>query len=109
MMAEIAHGVPGLQPPCRLFLPALPALPALSEHRSEEDFPRGRVPQQCADQMAVVVELRRSADDRHDAVGTGKVEERVDFLVAEACDEIAQRALLSEFLAEAIAPLAFVR
>src|SRR6185436_19796532 len=89
-------------------LTGLPALPALSKYRSKQDLPRRRVPEQCADQVAVVVELRRFADDRHDAVGAGEVEQRVDFLVAQAGDEIAQRALLGKLLAEPVAPLAFV-
>ena len=65
--------------------------------------------EQRANQMAMLVELRRLADDRHDAVGPGQLEEAVDLAVAEARDQIAQRALLHELFAELVAPGAFVR
>jgi len=58
--------------------------------------------------MAVVVELRRLSHDGHDAVGAREVEERVDLLIAQPRDQVAQRALLGELLAEPIAPLPLV-
>ena len=56
---------------------------------------------QRADEVAVLVEARGLADDRHDAVGVGELEEAVDRLVAQPRDHVAQRSLLRvELLAE---------
>src|SRR3954462_13781625 len=67
------------------------------------------MPKEQADQMTMVVELRGLPHDWHDAVGARELEQRVDFLIVEPGDEIAKGTLFGEFLAEPIAPLAFVR
>ena len=56
----------------------------------------------------MVVELRRLPDDRHDAVGPRQLEEAVDLAIAQPRDQVAQRTLLGELLAELVAPGALV-
>jgi hypothetical protein len=55
-------------------LPACPALPALSEHGPEQDLSCRRMPEKRANQVTVIVELGRLANDRHDAVGARQLE-----------------------------------
>ena len=48
----------------------------------------------------VLVEARRRAHDRHDAVGLGELEEAVDRLIAQRGDHVAQLVLRHELVAE---------
>ena len=63
--------------------PSISASISSSEDRAEQDLPRRRMPEQRANQVAMVVELRGLADDRHDAVGAGQLEEAVDLAIAQ--------------------------
>ena len=79
-------------------------LTRLSDQRAEEDLARRRVLEEGADERAVLVEARRGADDRHDAVGVGELEEAVDRLIAQLGDDVAQLVLRREFVGELLAP-----
>ena len=46
-----------------------------SDDRTEQDFSRRRMPEQRANQVTMVIELRGLPDDRHDAVGQRQLEE----------------------------------
>ena len=56
--------------------------------------------EQGADQRTVLVEARRRADDRHDAVGMGELEEAVDRLNRSATPQPPQRLLRLELVGE---------
>src|SRR5258708_38918878 len=49
-----------------------------TDERPEQDATGGRMLEERADEMAVLVELRRLADERHDAVGLRQIEQAVD-------------------------------
>ncbi len=69
-----------------------------SEKRSEEDLPRRRMLQQRDNQLPMAVERRRSANDRHDAVGPGQLEETFDVLVGHSLSQRPKRQLCVELV-----------
>ena len=80
-----------------------PSVPA-----PEEEAPRGRVFEERQNQLAMAVESRRAADDRHDAVGLRQLEERVDLVVSETVGQQPQRELCLELRSEPFPPEALV-
>ena len=77
---------------------------ALVHQSSEEHAPRWSMLEQRDDQVPVPVELRRSADDRHDAVGQREIEQRIDLRVGHPLREHAQRELRLELGSEPLPP-----
>ena len=53
----------------------------------EENLPRRLMPEQRSDQMTMLVELRGSSDQRHDAIGACQLEDAVDVHVVEPMGE----------------------
>src|SRR6185295_17059094 len=77
---------------------------ASRDDRAEQDAPRRRVLEDGADERTVLVEARRRANDRHDAVGVRELEEAVDRLIAHLGHDIAQLVLRGELVGELLAP-----
>jgi hypothetical protein len=65
---------------------------------------RGRVPEERHDQVAMAVELRGPADDRHHAIRQREVEQQIDFGVRHPLREHAERQLRLEFRSEPLTP-----
>src|SRR5690606_2780517 len=74
----------------------------------KQDPPHGWMLEQRQEQIPVPIELRRPANDGHDTVGPGQLEERVDLLVRETIGKQAQRQLRIEFRTEPLLPGALV-
>src|SRR5436189_103671 len=78
------------------------------DDRAQQEAPGWRVSEQCRDEVAVVIDGRGRADERHDAVGARELEQRVDVIVAQAVRDAAQEQLPAQLGAKALAPSSFV-
>ena len=56
------------------------------------------------DEIAMAIELRRSAHDGHHAVGQRQIEQRIDFRIGHPLRQHAERELRLKFRSEALAP-----
>ena len=76
----------------------------LEREPAKDQLPDGRVFQELEDQLAVSVEGRRAAHDRHHAVGARELEEGFDVGIAHAMRDQAQLDLRLELRREPLAP-----
>src|SRR5919204_5548440 len=83
-------------------------LTRLCQRGAEEHAAGWRMFQEGDDELAVVVECRGSADQRHQAVGPRQSEQTVDVVVGETLRDPAQDELPAELRTEMPPPVAFV-
>src|SRR6187200_1040929 len=66
----------------------------------EQDAARRRMAEEGQDEGPMPVEARRSPHDRHDAVGTGELEQGVHVTVAQQARDVPESQLSIDFVAE---------
>jgi hypothetical protein len=81
---------------------------ALANERPEEQLARGLMPQERHDQPPMPVELGSALDDRHDAVGTGQLEEPLDFRVGELLGKLPEERLALQLALQPALPRALI-
>src|ERR1700676_713968 len=83
--------------------PALPSPPS-DDDGAQQEAPGWRVLEQGRDEFTVVIEGSGAADERHDAVRSSQLEQRVDVFVAETVRHTPEQQLPAQLGAEALAP-----